>query len=118
MSYCQYCGYELEAGAVFCWGCGKNDPLPGSAKRAKGANGNKGGSSSTLILIIVGALVTVAIAFFGVTALLSTFSDTTETDIIQEPTPTPSEDTGGIKKQNGNAAITPGQTLSTPANQR
>ena len=118
MSYCQYCGYELEAGAVFCWGCGKNDLLPGSAKRAKRANGTKSGSSSKLILIIVGALVAVAVGFFGVTALLSTFATNTPTDVIQEPTPTPSEDTGGIKKQNGNAANLPGQTLSTQANQR
>lgn len=116
MSYCQYCGYELEAGAVFCWGCGKNDPLPGSAKRAKGAK--SGGSSSKLILIIVGALVAVAIGFFGVTALLSTFQSDTPSDVIQLPTPTPSEDTGGIKKQNGNAVNLPGQTLSNPANQR
>ena len=114
MSNCQHCGYELEAGAVFCWGCGKNDPLPGAKRASSGCN-----KSSKLIATIAGGLVAFFVVFAGLTYLFTSLSTDTTNEITPEvtPTPTPSED-GGIKKQNGNASTLPGQTLTNPATKR
>ena len=116
MSNCQFCGYQLEAGSAFCWSCGKNDPL----KAGKKSSGNAGMSKGGKIALIVGGIVlalglAIGAIAVGIGALLS---GVTPNPIIQTPTPTPTEDEDGIGKQSGNAAVTPGQTLSNPNNQR
>jgi hypothetical protein len=116
MSNCQYCGYQLEAGSAFCWSCGKNDPLKGGKK----SSSNKGMSKGGKIALIVGGIVlalglAIGAIAVGIGALLNGI---TPNPTIQTPTPTPTEDEDGIGKQSGNAAVTPGQTLSNPNNQR
>ena len=114
MSNCQFCGYQLEAGSAFCWSCGKNDPL----KAGKKSSGNSGMSKGGKIAIIVGSVVLALVVAIGAIAvgIGALLSGVTPNPIIQTPTPTPTED--GIGKQSGNAAVTPGQTLSNPNNQR
>ena len=116
MNNCQFCGYQLEAGSVFCWSCGKNDPL----KAGKKSSGNSGMSKGGKIAIIVGSVVlALGLAIGAIAVGISViFQSNTPNPIIQTPTPTPSEDEEGIGKQSGNAAVTPGQTLSNPNNQR
>ena len=116
MSNCQFCGYQLEAGSAFCWNCGKNDPL----KAGKKSSSNSGISKVGKIALIVGGIVlalglAIGAIAVGISALLPSF---TPNPIIETPTPTPTEDEDGIGKQSGNAAVTPGQTLSNPNNQR
>ena len=116
MSNCQFCGYQLEAGSAFCWSCGKNDPLEAGKK----SSGNSGMSKGGKIAIIVGSVVLALVVAIGAIAvgLGALLSGVTPNQIIQTPTPTPTEDEDGIGKQSGNAAVTPGQTLSNPNNQR
>jgi hypothetical protein len=115
MSNCQFCGYQLDAGSVFCWSCGKNDPLKGGKKSSSGKGMSKGGK---IALIVGGIVLAFGIAIgaiaIGVGSLLQGI---TPDPTIQTPTPTPTED-DGIGKQSGNAAVLPGQTLSNPDNQR
>jgi hypothetical protein len=115
MSNCQFCGYQLEAGSVFCWSCGKNDPLKGAKKSSSGKGMGKGGK---IALIVGGIVLAFGIAIgaiaIGVGSLLQGI---TPDPTIQTPTPTPTED-DGIGKQSGNAAVLPGQTLSNQDNQR
>lgn len=115
MSNCQFCGYELEAGSAFCWSCGKSDPLKGAKKTRSGAS-KKGGKIALVIggIVLVFALAITAIVFSLGTLLGGGIQTPTPTPT---PTPTQTED-DGIGKQSGNAAVSPGQTLSNPNNQR
>jgi hypothetical protein len=116
MSNCQFCGYELEAGSAFCWSCGKSDPLKGSKKQSGSKGMGKGGKIALIVSGIVLALgLAIGAIAFGITTLLGGVTQTPTP--TQTSTPTPTED-DGIGKQSGNAAVTPGQTLSNPDNQR
>jgi hypothetical protein len=94
MTSCQYCGQAVEPGSFFCWGCGKNDPIPG-AKKSKGSS-NKAGK---IVLIVVGALVGLALTFTAVSFAIGQLQNG-PTNIIQDPSPTPTD--GGFSKQDGN----------------
>lgn len=117
MSNCQFCGYELEAGSAFCWSCGKSDPLKG-AKKTRSSGGKKGGK---IALIIGGIVLVFALAITAIVVSLGTLlggaTQTPTPTPTPTSTPTPTED-DGIGKQSGNAAVTPGQRLSNPNNQR
>ena len=99
-SSCTSCGYALEPGSAFCWGCGKSDPLKGAAKT------NSASSPVTkVVLIAVGALAFLAMAITAVTIAITSIQGGFDQEVIQPtPTPEPSEDSeDGISKQNGNA---------------
>lgn len=116
MNNCQFCGHQLDAGSAFCWSCGKNDPLKGGKKSSSNSGMSKGGKIALIVGGIVLALgLAIGAIAVGVSALLGGI---TPDPIIQTPTPTPSDDEDGIGKQSGNAAVTPGQKLSNPNNQR
>lgn len=97
---CSSCGYALEPGSAFCWGCGKSDPLKGAGKSASGSN-----PAVKIILIVVGALFAVGIAVTAVTLAITSIQGGFVQEVIQPtPTPVPSEDSeDGISKQDGNA---------------
>ncbi len=97
MISCQYCGQAVEPGSFFCWGCGKNDPIPGGKKaKSSGGSNNK---SLKIVLIVVGALVGLALTFTVVSFAISQMQNGS-TNIIQNPSPTPTD--GGFSKQDGN----------------
>ena len=97
MSNCQSCGYELDAGSAFCWGCGSNSPF-GASKKAKSGN-NKSGK---IVLIVVGVVAGLVLSFLGASFVISNLqSGPSQTAVIPTPTPTPTQSSDdGFSKQN------------------
>jgi len=95
MTSCQFCGQAVEPGSVFCWGCGKNDPIPGT-KKAKSGGSNK---PLKVTLIVVGAVVGLLLTFTAVNFAIGQLQSGS-TNILPASTPTPTDD--GFSKQDGN----------------